>query len=333
MRLKMILGFEALLLITFTLFLVYTNYKSYVDIQISLGNSLFSERAVSLIFQEDALPELSEMDMICSESENITLYAVISESNSAKLYGYYQYFTMDRGFIELDPALQNKKFPQAVVGRDYLETQPEKGDGTLRLAEKSYRIDGIISSDAGGLLKKLAFIRLEQNDILPAPKIIIDGSQEQEIGKAVQALTAHYNVKILKSSENVMKKTLYNDADMKRFDMLATGLFVLLVLLAAIYWVKDSSEEMRIEYIVGIKPGIIFRSFLKRLCIQTAICLFLSLAGYTLAYFLYLHRLRISYDSGRLALFAAAGLLVIAVAQGGALKFLCARMKRNGVKE
>lgn len=332
MKLKITLGFEALLTITLSIFLIYVSYQNYVHMKISIGSSLMSENVVTLIFRQQDLPKLSEMDLLLNEYEDVSIYAVISESKSGNLYGYYKNFNINTPLIELDQNITHTKLPQAVVGKSYLNSQSKSNNEFFQLAEKSYRIDGIISSDTGGILDNQAFIRLESNDILPSSKILIDGFQKDTVKKVVKELNIKYKLELIRNSENFIKKTMYSDKDMNNFTLLMVVFMGFLVLLMMIYSVKQARAEMRILWINGVKRITILKDSLKRLCIQIAIGFFIESVGYAVFYFLCLKNIYIPSVIDQLLLFTLFILIVLFAFQSIYLKGICLQIEKNGVK-
>ena len=330
MKWKIVLGFEVLLAVNLMLYLIFISYQNYADLQVSIGNSLMSKNSMTLMFKEDSLPKLGDLDFIFDDDESLTLYSVIAETYSINIYGYYKNFNINSPLVELDEKAKNEKYPQAVLGESLYSGHGK--ENIFHWREKKYRIDGKFFSDTSGLLDTLAYIRLEPDDVLTTSKFILDGSKVNEVMKAADKIKAIYNIEILRSSDNVIKNILFSEQDMERFNLLSSSLLTIMLIILMIYYNYYSGGEIKVKRILGISNRRIITSSLWNLCIQTLGGLALAVMEYSLVYMLYLKRISLANGRYKLFAYAAAVLLIVSIIHIIYYKSICVQIRKNGVK-
>lgn len=274
---KFILGFSTIILLLQILFTSYVNYIQFIDLQVTLSNSLMSDKSVSFIFRENKVPSLNEFSELIKPYSDATIFSQISDDEDLKIWGVYgNGFLSDNAksfikgrFFKKDDFYENNFV--AVIGQNVLNSkyciEDQNGDIYFLLDGCYYQVIGIISSNISHMLDNTAYINLDFNNISSLYKFSIDSQHIKTVNHIMRDIKKDYNIDVIESNHNFIERQMFNHDELKLLNGVLMIFIIIILVVVAIFILRHYNEEINVKKIIGVPFQKILWEILKSISV------------------------------------------------------------------
>lgn len=318
---KLVLGFSTIIFLLQLLFISYINYIDFIDLQITISNSLISDKSVSFIFRKNKTPSLYEFSELLEPYSDITLLSELHNFNNLRVWGIYGDCHLDNNanslingafFMKEDFLKGNFK---AVIGENILNSDncflDENGKTYFKFNNNNYEVVGTIDTNITKMLDNTAFLNLDSFNIECLSKFVIDGIDSNVINNTVNRIKQKYNIDIIKEDDNFIERYMFDDIDKHTLNVFIIVFISILIITLLMFTLRYYKEEIMVKRIIGISFKKILFDLFKNIFVLALMNTAFFVSGYIIIYYNILQKIHLSFYCVHLIIFSCTIFLIM----------------------
>lgn len=262
MRKKEKIGFIVVCVLMNLLFIGYSIYNSYIDLQVYTSNHFLSSMATELVFEEGVAVENKYLLESLKDTQGVAFRTLIYKTDVITVYGLageeaFEYAAKVSEKVNVsenanDLSGQNTAF----IGKNLLSTElcetDENGNLYLIINNQKYLVTNVFSLQMNNMLDNVAFVKMKPDEILSSQKLYVDSESSEQINTVISRIEEKYNFYLSKVEENFIENYSFDRPFVIVFNSLLLIFLTGLLISLSVFTISAYSEEIKIKHLIGI---------------------------------------------------------------------------------